>query len=36
LIDAAYEAQLDGAFLDEPGGVAWLNAHLKRRTGDER
>ncbi|MGH7945144.1 MAG: CCA tRNA nucleotidyltransferase, partial [Opitutaceae bacterium] len=29
LIDAAFEAQLDGAFADEAGGVAWLETHLK-------
>lgn len=28
LIDAAFEAQLDGAFADESGGVAWLKQHL--------
>ncbi len=27
LLDAAFEAQLDGAFGDEAGGVAWLKAH---------
>jgi tRNA nucleotidyltransferase (CCA-adding enzyme) len=27
LLDAAFEAQLDGAFTDEPGAVAWLKAH---------
>ena len=35
LIDAAYEAQLDGAFADEPGGVAWLKEHLKARPATE-
>ena len=29
IIDAAFEAQLDGAFSDEAGGVAWVTAHLK-------
>jgi len=29
LIEAAFEAQLDGAFNDEAGGVAWLKAHVK-------
>jgi tRNA nucleotidyltransferase (CCA-adding enzyme) len=29
ILDAAFEAQLDGAFADEPGGVAWLKAHQK-------
>jgi tRNA nucleotidyltransferase (CCA-adding enzyme) len=28
LLDAAFEAQLDGAFHDEAGGVAWLRAKL--------
>jgi tRNA nucleotidyltransferase (CCA-adding enzyme) len=28
IIDAAFEAQLDGAFTDEPGGVAWLRRRL--------
>src|SRR5476651_920543 len=27
LLDAAFEAQLDGAFSDEAGAVAWLKAH---------
>lgn len=27
-IDAAFEAQLDGAFADEAGGVAWLKTYL--------
>jgi tRNA nucleotidyltransferase (CCA-adding enzyme) len=27
-LDAAFEAQLDGAFADETGGLAWLRAHL--------
>jgi tRNA nucleotidyltransferase (CCA-adding enzyme) len=27
LLDAAFEAQLDGAFTDEAGAVAWLKAH---------
>jgi len=30
IIAAAFEAQLDGAFTDEPGGTAWLRAFLKR------
>ena len=28
LLDAAFEAQLDGAFADEPGGIAWLKQHI--------
>ncbi len=28
-IAAAFEAQLDGAFTDEAGGVAWLKQHLE-------
>ncbi|HEY4988644.1 MAG TPA: polynucleotide adenylyltransferase [Opitutaceae bacterium] len=27
VLEAAFEAQLDGAFADEDGGVAWLRAH---------
>jgi tRNA nucleotidyltransferase (CCA-adding enzyme) len=27
LLSAAFEAQLDGAFADEDGGLAWLRAH---------
>ena len=30
MLDAAFEAQLDGAFSDEAGGVAWLRDFLKR------
>jgi tRNA nucleotidyltransferase (CCA-adding enzyme) len=29
VLDAAFEAQLDGAFADEAGGLAWLREHLK-------
>jgi tRNA nucleotidyltransferase (CCA-adding enzyme) len=29
VLDAAFEAQLDGAFTDEAGGIAWLTHHLK-------
>jgi tRNA nucleotidyltransferase (CCA-adding enzyme) len=32
-LDAAFEAQLDGAFGDEAGGVAWLTTYLKGRAG---
>lgn len=32
IIDAAFEAQLDGAFHDETGGIAWLKAFLAGRT----
>lgn len=28
ILDAAFEAQLDGAFTDEAGGAAWLQKHL--------
>jgi tRNA nucleotidyltransferase (CCA-adding enzyme) len=28
VLDAAFEAQLDGAFADEAGGLAWLKTHL--------
>ncbi|HVS53242.1 MAG TPA: HD domain-containing protein [Opitutaceae bacterium] len=31
ILDAAFEAQLDGAFADEAGGVAWLKGHLSSR-----
>jgi tRNA nucleotidyltransferase (CCA-adding enzyme) len=30
IIDAAFEAQLDGAFHDEPGGLAWLKDYLEK------
>jgi tRNA nucleotidyltransferase (CCA-adding enzyme) len=30
VLDAAFEAQLDGAFADEAGGIAWLRRHLGR------
>ena len=29
MLDAAFEAQLDGAFCDEAGGVAWVRAQFK-------
>jgi tRNA nucleotidyltransferase (CCA-adding enzyme) len=29
VLDAAFEAQLDGVFTDEAGGLAWLRTHLK-------
>ena len=28
VLDAAFEAQLDGAFTDEASGIAWLQSHL--------
>jgi tRNA nucleotidyltransferase (CCA-adding enzyme) len=31
ILDAAFEAQLDGAFSDEPSGVIWLQSHLQNR-----
>jgi tRNA nucleotidyltransferase (CCA-adding enzyme) len=31
VLDAAFEAQLDGAFTDEAGGLAWLRARLDAR-----
>jgi tRNA nucleotidyltransferase (CCA-adding enzyme) len=34
LLDAAFEAQLDGAFVDESGGVAWLQRHIRQTAGD--
>jgi tRNA nucleotidyltransferase (CCA-adding enzyme) len=30
VLDAAFEAQLDGAFRDEAGGIDWLKAHLPK------
>ena len=30
VLDAAFEAQLDGAFADEAGGIKWLRNHLDR------
>jgi tRNA nucleotidyltransferase (CCA-adding enzyme) len=29
ILDAAFEAQLDGAFTDETDGIAWLKTHLE-------
>jgi tRNA nucleotidyltransferase (CCA-adding enzyme) len=34
VLDAAFEAQLDGAFVDEAGGVEWLQNHLRKTGGD--
>lgn len=31
ILDAAFEAQLDGAFTDEAGALSWLKAYLKAR-----
>jgi hypothetical protein len=31
VLDAAFEAQLDGAFSDEDGGLKWLRRHLQER-----
>ena len=31
LLDAAFEAQLDGTFIDEAGGVTWLQRRLQNR-----
>jgi tRNA nucleotidyltransferase (CCA-adding enzyme) len=31
VLDAAFEAQLEGAFADEAGGTAWLKRHLQIR-----
>jgi tRNA nucleotidyltransferase (CCA-adding enzyme) len=28
LLDRSFEAQLDGAFTDEAGGIAWVKNHL--------
>ncbi len=32
ILDTAFEAQLDGAFVDEAGGVAWLEEYLRTHT----
>ena len=29
ILTIAFEAQLDGAFVDEAAGVAWLQKHLR-------
>lgn len=31
ILDEAFEAQLDGAFADEAGGVTWLSQRIKRK-----
>ena len=31
ILDAAFEAQLDGNFADEAGGMTWLQNHLRHR-----
>jgi tRNA nucleotidyltransferase (CCA-adding enzyme) len=30
ILDAAFEAQLDGSFADDAAGNAWLDAYLAR------
>jgi tRNA nucleotidyltransferase (CCA-adding enzyme) len=35
LIDAAFEAQLDGAFADEEGGIAWLKRNMTIGAGSQ-
>jgi tRNA nucleotidyltransferase (CCA-adding enzyme) len=30
ILDAAFEAQLEGTFSDEPGSLLWLDSHLMR------
>ena len=35
-LDAAFEAQLDGAFVDEETGLAWLRTHLQGVTPELR
>lgn len=32
VLDAAFEAQLDGAFTNEEGGLAWLENYLRQRS----
>lgn len=34
LLDQAFEAQLDGAFSDEPGALLWLQSRLQAQRGD--
>ncbi len=34
ILASAYEAQLDGAFTDEPGAVVWLEKHLRALPGN--
>jgi tRNA nucleotidyltransferase (CCA-adding enzyme) len=36
IIDAAFEAQLDGAFADEMAGLEWLRRHLNQSEGASR
>lgn len=36
VLDAAFEAQLDGAFADEPGAMTWLQARLRETHGELR
>ncbi len=31
ILDAAFEAQLDGAFVDETGGITWLQNYLQKQ-----
>ncbi|MEI6466819.1 MAG: hypothetical protein WCQ89_18985, partial [Verrucomicrobiota bacterium] len=35
IIDAAFEAQLDGAFMDESGGRIWLGQFLTSQQSGE-
>jgi tRNA nucleotidyltransferase (CCA-adding enzyme) len=32
MLDAAFEAQLEGAFTDEANGLVWLQSHLRNRS----
>jgi tRNA nucleotidyltransferase (CCA-adding enzyme) len=36
ILDAAFEAQLDGMFTDEPEGIRWLQTHLQGTPGELR
>jgi tRNA nucleotidyltransferase (CCA-adding enzyme) len=36
VLDQAFEAQLDGAFADEAGAIAWLRTRLQETAGDLR
>ena len=36
LLDAAFEAQLDGAFSDESGALEWVQTRLQETSADLR
>jgi len=35
-LDQAFEAQLDGSFSDEIGGMVWLRSHLQGNSQEVR